>query len=181
MAPLPENNTAVYFLDYTFGDGQAHTAQLRGGTGATEGDLAGVFESILNELEPDRPPSWTITGARYREALSSITLPAVVVPTINAGTGTELDAQDYPRFYTWVGRGSTSGRRVRLFLFGLDIPLPPDYRYTITEATFAAEVRTILVTASAADVVATIAGDRPTWYNYVNAGFNSYWEREQRT
>lgn len=178
MAPLPSNSTATYFVDYQFGAGQAHTFQVRFQAPETPATVAARVAALLDDLKAIRPASWVITGARVRAAGASISLPTTA-PVIQAGTAGELSGINYPGYVDFVGRGSTSGRRVRWTLFGLNTVVPADYRYTGTEQP---QIKTVLdsLKAGAPNVFLTVGGDLPTWQNYVNFGFNSYWERQQR-
>lgn len=178
MAPLPHNNTNIYYVDYTFGAGQSHTFQVRYKDPETLLGIGSRIGAYLDDLVAIRPPSWTITGARYQLAGTNFSL-ATDPPAILPGTAAELSGINYPGYVDFVGRGITSGRRVRWTLFGLNFAVPADYRFSPGEQ---ADLTTVLTALRAGipDGFITVGGDEAAYYPYVNFGFNSYWEREQR-
>lgn len=178
MAPLPANSTAVLFIDYE--DAFAsHQFQVRC-TAVAGLDIARQsVTNFLNALQPIRSAQWVLTGARFRETGSNITLP-VEQPAMAAGSAATPVAEQAPRFVSWIGRGATSGRRVRVYLYGLTIGLQPDYRFTPSENATLNAARAALQAASANGAFITAGGDTPTWYTYANLGYNAYWQRERR-
>lgn len=179
MAPLPDNNTAVYFVDYQF-QGRRHTLQMRVVPPATAASAATVAQAFLNNLLSLMDSTWSIEGARFRAAGSAVTLPATAPVLSGAGTAGNLPPRDHPKFHTFVGRGAVDGRRVRVFLYGLNIVVDGDYRLNGPLTGALADARNSLVGNTGTGHWRTIGGSEPTWYNYVNQGYNSYWEREQR-
>lgn len=179
MAPLPENNTGRYFVDYAFRN-QGRSLQLRYGVGTAVESLpfhAGVFLSALAPLMDD---SWVIQGARIQSAGSPFSVPTVP-PTLSVGpSGGTIAPANYPQFTTFVGRGTISGRRVRVFVYGLILGNDGSYRISAPTGALAAARNALIAALGEDNVGVTIGGDAPTWYNYVNQGFNSYWEREAR-
>ena len=177
MAPLPENNTAVYFVDYAFND-QQRTMQFRQQPGASLGDLTFTISAFLEALEPILCTGWVVTGARYRAALADFSLPVEFPTVVTPGCGPLL-AENNPRFYTFTGRGLTSGRRVRVHVYGLTLGVPADYRRSPGENAALDAARTVL-DVDGDGIFGTIAGDNPQWYLYYNTGYNSYHERQAR-
>lgn len=179
MAPLPENSTGRYFVDYTFRD-QGHTLQIRYGAGTAVESLpfhAGVFLSSLATLMDN---TWAIVGARLQSAGSTFAVPTVAPVLSATPSGGVLPPANYPQFTTWVGRGNTSGRRVRIFVYGLLLGNDGSYRISNPTGPTQAARAALIDGVGEDNVFVTIGGDAPTWYNYVNQGFNSYWEREAR-
>ncbi len=177
MAALPENNTGVYFLDYTF-NGEERSMQFRHAAGTTVPQLGFYVSQFVNALGPLLCEGWAITGARYRAEGSNVTLPTEA-PATPADSNILLSPVANPRFVTFTGRGSTSGRRVRIFVYGLVFNTPDDYRFNVGENSTLAAARTELDSANSG-YFTTIAGDDPLWYLYFNVGYNSYHERKQR-
>lgn len=179
MAPLPDNNTACYFVDYSFA-GQERTMQFRALPTVNEFDLAETVQDLLNALAPEMDPSWAVLGARYRAKGSLVTLPAVA-PTTPTGRGPDIVEQwQYPRFLSFIGRGQTSGRRVRLYVYGLSLAQDPTYRFDPPLVGAMAAARGVLEAMTAIGMFLTIAEDVPLVYPYANLGFNAYWQKEQR-
>lgn len=177
MAPLPHNSTAIYYVDYSFA-GQGHTMEFR--TDAETGPVALLepVSAFLEELSPLMASTWRVEGARAQAAGANFSLPVAAPPTTITGTGT-LPAREYPRFVSFVGRGSQTGRRMTLFVYGLAFTTPDTYRFV--EGTQAAldNARGELIN-MASSLLITIGGDAPYFQSYCNVGFNSYWERERR-
>jgi hypothetical protein len=177
MAPLPDNNTPVLFVDYGWSD-ETRTTQFRGAAGADIGSMVALAAAFFNAIAPRMVTGWAFRGFRWRAQGANISLPVEGVPTPVTGIAA-LDAQYDPRFVSWVGRGAVSGRRVRVFVYGLVFPMPDDYRFTTGDIAEFDAARTVLDTFGAG-YATTIAGDDPTWYLYQNVGYNSYHERNQR-
>ena len=178
MAPIPPNMTPVLFVDYQF-NGEQHTFQLRSPLGGVANDLVALAQDIVDEIDVLACTGWEVLGTRFRQAGSDLSVPSGAV-TIGSAGGGALNPVQNPRFVSWIGRGGTSGRRTRLFIYGLVFTTPEDYRLTGSENAVMASVRNLLQTAAENNIVATVANDQPFWYEYQNVGFNSYWEREQR-
>lgn len=179
MAPLPPNSTGVYFVDYAT-NGIQHTLQVRYSPTAGIDGAAGYAELFINALASVRHNDWSIIGARVRPAGSNITLPALPPSLEGAGTGTSLAPFYNPRFVSFIGRGVVDGRRVRVNVFGLAVPQDDDYRLTGPLGSPWSTAIAVLEAASAAGSFITIGGSDVEWYDYVNIGFNSYWERQAR-
>lgn len=177
MAPLPDNNTAVYFLDYTV-DGQGHTMQFRLTEGADLAGAVGDSEGFLAALAPILDANWFVVGARYRAAGSNISFPVdpPTQPSVGAGS---LPVKEKPRYLSFVGRGLTTGRKVRVFVYGAVFNSPDDYRLTGSEEASVQNAVQFLQNNSE-NTFATIGGDIPYWNAYANVGYNSYYERKAR-
>lgn len=182
MAAVPSTTTGRYFLDYTTGRIE-HTLMVRY-RGATP-DFAQVGQelgALLGQLAAGLPATWRPVRARYADEGSDVTLP-IAMPAVLAnvvGTnGAALPAADEPREHIYVGRSPTTGRRVRLSIYGLLGPTPANYRLGPGEtgATLAGVFNTLN---GSPDVFLTVDGSKPTWYSYLNVNYNSYWERRAR-
>lgn len=177
MAPLPHNNTAIYYVDYTF-RGQAHTMEFR--TDAATGPVAlqTPVSDFLGEISTMMDSTWTVTGARAQLQGANISLP-VDPPTVTAGGGNTVNPPEYPRFVSFMGRGIATGRRFVVFVYGLVFGTPNDYRFTSGESAPLDNARGVLAVMASTDLI-TIGGDGPQVYDYCNVGYNSYWERQRR-
>lgn len=154
--------------------------QFRGDAGATAATLGSVATAFLQAIGGRMTDNWTIIGTRFRAANSDFSLPVTEVVAQPDTSGGTWDAVNNPRFVTWVGRGFLTGRRVRIFVYGLVFTTPTDYRLTLSEISEFNTARGILQAESDDGPLGTIGADAPQWYPYQNVGFNSYWEREQR-
>lgn len=179
MAPLPANSTPVLFVDYTF-NGEGHTMAFRGSVNATAAELAAVAQSFLDEAESLLADGWTVTGTRFRAQGTDFTVPGPTLGPLTPGGG-PLNPVNNPRYASFIGRGNLDGRRARIFVYGLTFPMQEDYRFGPTENGVLNSMRNVLQAASVAGTLTTVGGSPVTWYEYINAGFNSYWERQQRT
>lgn len=183
MAPIPSNNTAVYYVDYV-ANGQQHTVQFRyaqasAGQPPAAADVADV-QAVLNGMRPFMPLDWAILGTRQRDAFGTVSIPSE--PITLAGTGLQPAAQaDVPGFISFVGR-SPDGVRVRITLLGVgqtaadSATYDNDYRILEGESSDIAAVLGILDTSA----FLTVSGLLPRWKRYANVGYNSYWQRKVR-
>lgn len=185
MTPLPVENTARLFVDYEVAN-VPHTMQLRVGPSAGAIAVLDNLFYILDFVKTSLPISWVITGVRRANAGSTVSVPISYTASELFGfTGTvagTFPAVDHPRQLNWVGRSETTGRRVRLGLYGALITTPANYRLGPGETVFAsAEVIAGLNVMAANGQALTIDGTAPRWYSYVNVNYNSYWETERRS
>jgi len=177
LDPLPSNNTPVMFIHYAFG-GTARTFQARASGVFAFATLRADIEAFLSELAPIMDPTWAITGADWRVDGGIISLP-VSPPEPTAASGTTVPVVQHPLEVRFVGRGSESGRRVTLSVYGLDITVPDDYRLEEGDSAALDAARDILNAGSPNSFV-SIAGDPVLWYPYYNVQYNSHWEKEAR-
>lgn len=181
MADFAPNYTARYRLRYsTMGKRHAMTFRKHPGGGSLDLFIAGV-DAFLTTLLPKLNADWTLLSADYAGENSDVFLPADM-PTLATG-GTTTPATGYrPGFISFVGRGAL-GSPTRLFIYGTAyLPVVSsgaagDWRITSAEDS---------VIANAVGDLNTIpdhaAIDRsvPTWYPYVNCGYNGYYQRKMR-
>lgn len=178
MAPLPYNNTNIYKVAYGFG-GTAHDIIFRGQPGTSELDLRLVAQDYFDALAGSFDNTFAISGATYQLAGSGISLPAAA-PTGLVVSGSTLSGINKPRFVNFSGRGVTTGRRHRMYQYGLVFSGQDDYRLQPGEFAAGDAALAVLTSAAAGGVLATIATDAPQFYGYINCGFNAYHQRQQR-
>lgn len=179
MAPLPENNTARTFTDYTV-QGRQHTLLCRWDPAAGIETARFHIGEFLTALAPIMDNGWAITGARVSGQGSAFTVPTPPPVLGAAPAGGTLPLVNAPQFTSFIGRGLLTGRRVRVFVYGLIITVDSDYRLAGTLPAPIANAIAALEVAADDGVFCTIGLDRANWYDYANQGFNSYWEREAR-
>lgn len=189
LPPLPANNTARYWVDYT-ANGRAHSAMFRY-LEPTPGSEPSVpfrarVASFLSDMTAWLPAGFAVTGARFSPKLSTVSLPATP-PAAPSATGV-ANAAEAPAFASWVGR-SPQGRKFRLFLIGVsqaatDLGAGIDYRVLTSEGTVpSATVANLEGWCALGGTDGLYAIDGVVGcniYNYVNLGFNAYWQREMR-
>lgn len=175
MAPLPSNNTAVLFVDYTV-SGEQHTMQARPQTGSSNLDVMDVLAAFWAALD-DSIFLTNIDGARGRAEGATVTLP--VTWTGDSGYGvTDGEHNTTAQYYDFVGR-SILGRRVKLSVFGagtLVDTVGHDYRLTPSGLLLDA----LNVLKSNSDILGAIDGAQIIWYDYINTGINAYWRNKIR-
>lgn len=180
MAPVPPNSTVTYFFDYTTGRVE-HTFQVRT-NGASEAEVFTAVSEFLEAVSNILPTTWALRGARRRGLGAQFTLPVSLSPGLAAFEGesaTALSEVEETREWVWVGRGTLTGRRVEISLYGLILTVPPSFRYSHVSGPPSLG-GAALVLRSNSGVFTTILGDNAAWYPYTNVNFNSYWEGRAR-
>lgn len=175
MAVTPQNTTGTLFVDYSWNGGK-RSFQLHQRTGGNAFSIATVAQQFLEELQPAMPPSWKILGTRFRAAGTNISLPASTINIPLGTSGEPLDKED-PRFVSFIGRSST-GKRTRVSIYGLNLTLEGDYRMENGDITLLDAARAVLAVSNT--VVGAVDGSNIAWYNYYNWGYNAYHQRQQR-
>lgn len=174
MAPLPHNNTNIFFLDYTTCTRQ-HTLQVRFGTGPLATVMADV-DAFLDALGNSHR-LMTINGAREQVAHTTVTQDVTWSGESSYGTGAGT-ANESAQFYDFIGR-SPAGRRVRLALFGA-IRNSANNVYRATPADDAAFGAALAVLRGEGTSFLAVDGSHAIWKNYVNLGDNAYWRNHIR-
>lgn len=182
MAPLPNNNTGVYYVDYR-SNGREHTAQFRyNGSGAPPTEFVATAWGWFRVIEDYLPMDFTITGSRFRPAGGTFSLPVSVEGLDPPTPGLPTSPSEAPGFLGFVGR-TLGGRRVRLFTLGVsftpagDPGFTNDYRATVGESTVVAAAVSYL---SDWDTMVGIDTFQVLWNPYANLGYNAYWQRAVR-
>lgn len=179
MAPLPHNSTGIYYTDYSF-QGHAHTMECRFKSTTAPLDARDSVSEFLNALATLLDNTWTITGARVQLAGSHISTPAAPPELTAAPSGGAVAPVNYPKFHSYVGRGTVTGRRARIFIYGLNLNLDDDYRIQGPGLTPLSNALAILQAGEPGGIWVSIGNDAVTWNEYVNQGLNSYWQRQAR-
>lgn len=177
MAPLPENNTARLWVDYTDGINQ-HSIMFRTTESAGLTALMTIADDFLDALSPTLY-LLTILAARVSAPASSISTPVGWTGAGTYGSGA-MPAVRTPLQMCFLGR-STLGRRVRWFVFGTKVDPTATYRLNTADNADVQAARTVLVNGVNAGTLVAIDGDAPVIYAYVDQNYNSYWEAEARS
>lgn len=174
MAPLPESNTARWYLDYQVGS-QKHILQMRVAEEKNNVEVSGAFDAFLSAIGP-LLTIITINGLRGSAAGSSISVDRSWVGPASYGSGAQ-SAVNRPAFISFVGR-TDGARKVKVELFGIAGVNENDYRKTFLESVDVANTLDVL---RADDMYwCAIDGLPAVWKNYANVGFNAYYQRKLR-
>jgi hypothetical protein len=184
MAPLPDNNSGRYFVDYV-ANGREHTVMFRYPAGALPNEPGIAFlescREFLDEANAVMPSDYTLTGARYSASGTNFTVPLDTPVLEGTPTGTP-DLANAPAFWTFIGR-TLGGRQSKVLLIGVAVD-PNDggtneknYRLTSAEN---GTVTTMVATLNASGQCA-IDNLEPNWYPYVNLGYHAYWQKALRS
>jgi len=175
MAPLPHNNTAIFYLDYQT-CGHDHTMEVRFGSGSSAGEAAAMIDAFLIALD-DYIRVWTVIGARVQDIGTNVSYPVTWdgEDTYGSGAGTEDESAQY---LSYVGR-SIDGRRYRQFAFGSAVDHSSG-KYRVQAGVDAKVAAALAVLEAAAECPVSISGQAINFQQYANCGQNSYWERQIR-
>jgi len=168
LSPLPANNTDRFKLTYFDGYHNhslvCRTADVGFGTvnTALDGFLTAI-EGLLGLI--------TIIGLELAEAGSDVFNPSVWSGAATYGAGT-LSAINRPFSLSFTGRAS-SGRKARVFIFGVDSPTDDTWRFTTSESGFVNDAVAALT--AVGGTFLAIDALTPTWHPYANFGANDHW------
>jgi hypothetical protein len=175
MAPLPDNLTDRYFIDYE-GVAGKHTIMFRFGTEVTYADAITRITGILNAMKPFVHTTTVFNGCRLSKTGSNVSFPGAWTPIV--GTNAQLPTPpQYPQFISWVGR-DVNGIRVRYTLHGTPVAPDTDYRNLASETPAVNVVVNALSTGTPSLV--TAGGTTPVINTYANYGYNAYFQRKRR-
>jgi hypothetical protein len=192
LPPLPENNTDRLFVYYTTGGGvtaQEHVMTIRYSAALT--DASAIMTALGTAMQDDAGGSflfdgWQVLRAETQAEGSLFRFPVPVPSELSAvlGSGQAVATPtDQAREVRFQGRGSTSGRRTSLSLYGVaaNAVLGGDFRFEPFPATLLGNLLELMQAQGAAGAAfLNIGGGPTTWYSYVNWQYNSHWESEQR-
>lgn len=173
--PLPPNNSARYFLDYSC-MGYGHVLQMRVDGAVTDSDASGILSAFLTVLDPVLYLI-TVDGFRFSQAGWTHSIPAVWSGDASFGTGGDAPALT-AQYISFVGR-DTDGYRARVEVFGSQLTsYGGDYRLSSSESTVVADA--IAAMTADASMFWTVNQEVPIWHTYANLGINAYWRNKIR-
>lgn len=177
MAPLPDNNTDCFWMDYSDGI-NPHSFQVRfNGGGSNVPNVMTLVDQFFTALDPILYVL-TVTGARFRLEGSTVTQPVTWEGAATYGTFA-MPATLAPRQLCFLGRGA-DGRRVRWFVFGYDAAPPGPFRLPLSSPSELGDAWAIIQAGPADGCFLTISGGDPNLYSYVDVNYNSYFEEKAR-
>lgn len=175
MAPFADNATVRWYLDYQFSGGQ-HTACFRSSDLGPDSPVPDMIRTLITHLRPKLASSWTSLRLRRSAVGSNLSFPVPFAPIVG-GSAVDVTSMEQARFGSFTGRGAT-GRRVRITFFGLHINGEPDFRVdTAPDPEFTAAINYLR---SGTPVFCTVDGTIPVWNDYMNTGYNAYFQRKFR-
>lgn len=193
MAPLPSNNTARLYLDYTSGGpgAQNHTLLVRFDAVATNqaGAQFAAFTFLEAIGEASFAAGWRVLQTRLSAPGQDISVPVAAYGPLlefegsaSVGGWSNVDQTVEWRF---VGRDPLEGRRAFFSLYGLAVSRPQTFR---EEGVFGETPNwvgrglTVLNDGEEHEgVFVAVSNIRALWYGYANWQHNSYWEGELRS
>lgn len=171
LPPLPFNNTDIAWLKYT-SMGVEHELMFRQPPATPQIDIIANATALATALKPFMKTTDSFIGLRHQDSGSTLSFPLAF--TAIAGTGTFTpDNNDKPRFESITGR-SLGGYRSRITFFTAQPADALGYRLAGVSPLQSA-VQAMEPPAVAVD------GLEVVWNNYLNIGYNAYWQRQSRT
>jgi hypothetical protein len=186
MADFAPNNTSRIWVTYT-SFGIEHEMLFRAALPNVDTTFAETVVGICSEMAAVMRQDDAWVSARYADLGSDFSFP---IPwTVIDGTGTNApsagDAES--RFVSFLGRDNFVGARVRFELFTGSNAIGTDgnNRYAPGDVAALDAIVAALTTAATVPLtnarLTTISKGQPIFYSYINTGWNSYWQRKQRT
>jgi len=175
MAPLPHNNTALLYVDYTT-SGKQHVLPCRFSTASSIANAMSAVDGFLTAFGAALK-LWTIDGARAQDVGTNVSYPVTWTgaATYGSGAGTTDETAVY---FDFTGR-SIDGRRVKVTTFGAaSVASNGNYRVAAGESAAIDAVLAVLIGFN--DEFVTISGLPAVWNNYANQGVNAYWTKQIR-
>lgn len=171
LTPLPENNTKRYFLRYTVGS-DIHDMQARCADSVSDATALSNFTAIAAALQPDAG-----TGTIFAEVFVALNGSNVrnPVPGFTPVTGTASGAvggAETVKAWCIPGRAA-SGRKVKVFVFGMFLSTPSDYKQDPLTNSSLQGFQGLLN--SQGDFWLAIDGTKPTWYFRATTKGNDHW------
>ena len=175
MAPVNPILTQRVYIDYQGLSGQ-HSLQLRYRPDVTFSQAQVNTIAFAELLKPVWFDDVTVTGFRSAPAGQAFTFPfPPPVPIVGQVVGA-LTGRDFPRFASYSAR-SVAGRRVRWTLYETNIGIEDDYR---VETLSADEQAIFNFLQDFGNGVCDVTANGIILYNYINVGYNAYYQRKQR-
>lgn len=183
MAPLPQNNTDRYIVQYTTGR-VPHEMTFRTALGTSVPLVDAAIYSFLQALQGDLCDGWAVTGVLFQERVTNFTLPVSLPLTeaVTALSGADaLPEVQEPREFSFEARSVNTGRFWSVSVYGISLAVPNAYRYGLGDMppSLLAAIESLQNRSDDGQLVA-IDGNPFRVKQYVNVNYNSYWERQAR-
>lgn len=168
LLPLPAHNTIRFRLNYSTGGSIRHSIICHQLPGTSQAQLITNATELANLLKPIMWTDSVFDSIDLADQGSDIFNQVAVISVAGSVAGGQPLYQR-PYYYCYAGRGS-SGRKTRLFQFGISVPQDPNWRVTGAEN---AGVQAIINGLNSnAGQIALIDGTRTglLWKSYANLG-----------
>lgn len=176
MAPADPTATMRLKVKYN-GPFGTHTLLLHAKDGVSSTTFIADAIALLNQLAKLLYSTAAFTDALLALAGSDI-FNAITFSGIASTGPTVPDINSSPSTFIQFGGRSTDGKRVKLYLFESGFLPRADMRYQAGENADLDDTVALLNDPSSS--IATITGENPIWYNYVNVGQNDYLTHKAR-
>lgn len=171
LAPLPASNTQRFFIGIQ-GAGHQHHVQVRCTDAITPAQAVIDLGFIATTLAPGMYPDYSFNELLHAEKGSDIRNP-VAGWTVVAGEQPFVQpGNDHPLSLCARGR-STTGRKVRAFLWGLSFTRPLNWLVTADPGTPLGDFLAILI--ATPSYFLAIDGVKPVWEESFTVTFNDHW------
>ena len=178
MAPTDPNTAPRMRVKYT-GPFGTHVQLLHGNLGTTAADLAGDIADYIDQVVAVQFNDVVWDTAEFADEGSPLFFPYGAWTPINGTSGENPGPGNGPSaFIQFGGRDSSSGTRVKLYVFETFV-LPND-AMRIPSADSPQVAGVIDELNSVDNNIANIAGRTPIWYQYANLGENDYLTHKAR-
>lgn len=177
--------TARLWIIYTSA-GYQHDMMLRFPAGTTAAEASVAAEPIVTAMTHLMRTADSVSGEEFAAAGSNVRLPYPIVAESGHQSNDLSGGDPESHYMTFVGRDNVAGSKVRytVFVSSSDFPNPAKNRYVAGsvpgDAVAFINALDDLANAAEGPHLVSIAGQRPSVYNYVNTGFNRHWQDEQR-
>ena len=186
MADFNPNNTSRIWVTYTY-MGIEHEMLFRAALPNVDTTFADTVVDICSAMAGVMRPDDAWVSARYADLGSDFSFPIPWTPIDGTGTNTTSQGDPESRFASFLGRDNFVGARVRFELFTGSNSVPVDSNNRFQAGVIAGLDAVVAALTAAATIpltnarLTTISKGQPIFYSYINTGWNSYWQRKQRT
>lgn len=145
---------------------------------------ANALDTFFSEMSQAIAAAWSdevsVSGFRWQELGTDFTIPLFSVTPLLGTNAATFTPNEYPVQWSVSMRSFTSGRKTRSFLYGIPSVPPNDYRWEPGENALADGLYLAYVQACIQGLYVAEDGTQTQPNNYVNARYNSYWQRRYR-
>lgn len=175
MPPVIDTTRDIWYLDYTV-DGNAHTVQYGVVPGTPNATVLGFINNVVTTLVPYAFVPTVYQGVRKKAAGTNFSIDQPF-SSIDGSNLSPIFGENQPRFVSAVGR-SDAGKRCRQYYYGLAFVEANDYRLDPADDPLVQDLLDVIATGIG--FLVAVGGNGITWKNYLNWGYNSYHQRQQR-
>lgn len=175
MAPLPHNNTDIYYLDYNVAT-HPHVLEVRTVDGAAVADVIAEIDAFMGNLNA-MLTTVSFTGFRFQGNGTDVSFPVTWTGDTVWGSGAATD-QQAASYCSFVGR-SIDGRRAKVSVFGFKA-LSADVNFRFARGESEAVDNELDALGTFTNGFKSISGLDVIWNQYMNTGQNAHWRNKLR-